>query len=479
MRFFISIFLLIVYIPVFSQPQLKNQDSLRVEELNRLGYEIRLTDPDQSIEYGQKAFNLASKINFKDGIAEAYRVIGIGNYYLGKSDTAIAKYLTSLSIYQQTHNLKGQAKIYNNIGNLYREIDYDKGLLYFKQALSLAKELDIKDLIAGSNLNIGNIYTRKKNYTLALRSYQESYRLFLEINNPIGITQCLHNQGVIYYNLHQAEKAKKLLLLANHKAKENELNNTVASINLTLTAIFIGQREYNKAEEYLIEGQAYAQIVKDTKLEQDYLKTYYELEAKRENYKQALFYLKQVYKQDSVDFKELVSRKFGLFEEQQKFLEKEKETLVLLERQKTNRVIYWATVLVLGLACVVISLLIMNVKKKAKTNKKLQELNDEISIHTRNLDQANHTLEATIEERTKDLQVKNRKLSEYSSHLSHEIRSPIATMKGLLVLEREKLIEDKELIKEVEKCVNDIDDKIMNINKMLHSSEYKGLSSES
>ena len=48
-------------------------------------------------------------------------------------------------------------------------------------------------------------------------------------------------------------------------------------------------------------------------------------------------------------------------------------------------------------------------------------------------------------------------------------------MKGLLILEQEKLIESEEFVDEVTKCVNEIDDKIININAVLHDLSTSGL----
>ena len=85
----------------------------------------------------------------------------------------------------------------------------------------------------------------------------------------------------------------------------------------------------------------------------------------------------------------------------------------------------------------------------AKLNpaQKLTELNEEVSRQKDNLNRVNHHLEEIIDERTKDLQVKNKKLSEYSSYLSHQIRGPIATLKGLLNLEKEGLVDEHECIR--------------------------------
>lgn len=134
--------------------------------------------------------------------------------------------------------------------------------------------------------------------------------------------------------------------------------------------------------------------------------------------------------------------------------------------------------MVLVLCVLVILLLIRSKKKAEKNNLKLRKLNEEISKQKENLNQINANLEDIITERTKDLINKNQKLSEYSSHLSHQIRGPVTTLKGLIMLAEDDLIEEKECIQQIGKCINDIDNKIMNINIALHDSSRQGLKDE-
>jgi signal transduction histidine kinase len=102
-------------------------------------------------------------------------------------------------------------------------------------------------------------------------------------------------------------------------------------------------------------------------------------------------------------------------------------------------------------------------------------LNEEVVKQKNNVDRINQQLEEIIVERTKDLIIKNQKLSEYSSHLSHQIRGPVATLKGLMMLVEDKLVESNEVAPQIKKCVDDIDEKIMNINEALHDSNKEGL----
>lgn len=455
-----------------------SEDTTKVIELNNLAFKNRLIDPEQTIQYANKALLLAKNLKYTSGIAEAYRVIGVGKYYLNQSESAIENYLTALTYFRQCKNLEGEAKVYNNIGNLYREIDNDKSLDNFEKSLKIAQKLNLKDLIAGLYLNLGTVYLRKENYSKALSHYEKSLIMFTELDNSVGIIQSQQNLGLIHFNLNQLSIAEKFLLEARKKAIENALNNSIASINLTLSAIYISQEKFERAEKAIEEGAFFSKLVKSPKLEYDFILTSYELEFKRKNYQRALFYLQQVYKQDSVTYKANVSDKISLLEVQHKQLEKEKENELNIARQKNTRILFWASSTIAVMAFFVIFLLIRNVRKSALTNKELNRLNLAISKQKDDLDQANQNLEEIIDDRTKDLKIKNKKLSEYSSHLSHQIRSPVATLKGLLLLEKDDLIESEEFVEQMGKCIYDLDDKIKNINENLNNPLKSSLISD-
>ncbi len=460
------------------QPKESPPDTNQVINLNKLGYNNRLVDAKQTIIYAERALLISTQLNYINGIAEAYRIKGIGKYYSNQNDSAIANYLHALNYFKQSKSLEGEAKVYNNIGNLYRDVDYDKALEYLDRSLKIADKLHNQELIASLYGNMGNIHQKKKKYTLALLAYQKSNALFDKLGNLTGLTQGLQNIGVAYYNLHELDKSEQYLLQAIKNAKENDLNGIVAASNLTLSSVYIASSRFVEAEKSINEGISYSKIVNDPKLQYDYLITSYELEDKRKNYPKALQYLKQVYKQDSLSYKNNESVKIDLLQEQSRQREKQIESDKTILQQKYTKTLFWASTIVAGLAFVVILLLINSVKRSAKTNKQLKRLNLEVSKQKEDLDKVNHNLEGIIEDRTKDLIIKNKKLSEYSSHLSHQIRGPIATLKGLILLEKDHLIEKDELMHQIQTCVYDIDDKIVNINETLNSENKESLFKE-
>ncbi|MDB4902660.1 MAG: Tetratricopeptide repeat protein [Mucilaginibacter sp.] len=451
------------------------QDTNEVVKLNTLGFKMRLTDPEQTVADAAKALVIAQKLEYTDGIGESYRVMGIGYYYLDQAKKAIDAYLIALNYFKLSKNIQSEAKVDNNIGNLYHDIDYDRALEFFQKSLVIATQLNDKQLTAALYLNIGTIYLHKKSLYKALQFYNKSESMFAVLKDSDNLVQCMQNKGVIYYSLNQFDIAKSLLLAANKRAKELDLNRPVASIDLTLADIYIAQNKFSEADKTIIEGIVFSKIIKNEKIQTDFKYTSYQLEVKRKNYEKALFILKDIYHQDSLRSAQGSSTQiFNLFKEQVNQQARQRENEIILQRQQYDRVKFWGVAIVAGLLLVLVGVLINNVKRKARTNIQLTNLNAEVSRQKDNLDRINHHLEEIIDERTKDLQIKNKKLSEYSSYLSHQIRGPIATLKGLLNLEKEGLVDQPECIKMMNKSVSEIDDKIIEMSDMLHDPGRAG-----
>ncbi len=475
-RYFTYLLFLMLALSVFtcSYADGVNIDSNTVIKLNKQGFGVRLTNPNQTIANGNKALSISQKINYKGGIAESYRVMGIGYYYLNQSVKAVDSYLNALNYFRQIGDLKGQGKVYNNIGNLYRNDDYDLSLEFFNKALTIAQRFKDKQLMANIYLNVGTVYYHKESFYQALNYYNKSNEIFSALKDTTNLVQCMENKGVIYFNLKQLDKAENLLLSANKEAKQLDLNEAVASINLTLAELYISQNKFTEAEKIIEEGVIFAQLIKSDKILRDFKYTSYQLEQKRKNFAVALQYLKEIYHADSAMYKQGTSTQINLMREQVTQQERQRENEMLIQRQQYDRVKFWGVVVLAGLLLGLVGVLVSNVKRKAQTNLQLTALNAEVSRQKDNLDRINHHLEEIIDERTKDLQVKNKKLSEYSSYLSHQIRGPIATLKGLMNLEKEGLVDQEECIKMMNKCVGEIDDRIIEMSDMLHDPRRVG-----
>lgn len=473
------LFLLLLFIPFTwvcaDTPVEGGQDTTQVDLLTKQGFKSRLNDYEETIKKAKQALELAQKLNYNKGIGESYRVLGLGEAYANHEAKAISNYLNALVYFKKAGDLLGQASVYNNIGNLYLTIDYDQALDYLQKGLKISQQLHDKSGIAKAYLNIGNVYMSKKNFSQSLDYYNKSRVLYDELkNDPVNYIFTLQNSGVIYDRLKQYDQAEKLLLQAHAMAKTQDMNNAIAVIDVTLTSIYIKIHKYDEARKFLDEGIAYAQETKDDKMEADFTYWAYQLEYHKKNYEKALNYMQTIYVRDSTIQVNMLATGLSQMKEQHDQQEKQKESELIIERQKNDRVKFWWAVSASGLLLIVIGLLFGNVKRKAKTNARLTELNSEVSRQKDNLDRINHHLEEIIDERTRDLQIKNKKLSEYSSYLSHQIRGPIATLKGLMNLEKEGLVDQQECINMMNKCVSDIDEKIIDMTDTLHDPKRTG-----
>ena len=444
------------------------RDTNLVIKLNKQGFGMRLTNPDQTVAVAGKALAVAQKLGYKEGIGESYRVMGVGNYYLEKPVKAIDDFLTALNYFKQINDLQSQGKVYNNIGNLYRYDDYDAALDFYQKGLVIAARLSDDHSKANLYLNIGNIYFYKNSFNQALDYYNKSDALFSALNDSVNMVQCMQNKGSVYFNLHRYDLADTFLSEANKRAKQLDMNYSVASTDLTRAELYMAENKFDDAEKTITEGITFSEIAKSEKVRSDLKHTGYELELRRKHYERAVAYLYDIYKQDSTTYLQSSSAQTTLVREQFTQQARQKENELLLQRQQYDRVKFWGLVVVTALLMALVGGLISNVKRKAKTNIRLTGLNAEVSRQKDNLDRINHHLEEIIDERTKDLQVKNKKLSEHSSYLSHQIRGPIATLKGLMNLEKEGLVDQPECIRMMNKCVGEIDDKIIEMSDMLH-----------
>lgn len=113
------------------------------------------------------------------------------------------------------------AKANNLLGILYyRKNDLMAALAYHKNALNLRTIINDRKGIAMSELNIGNIYTDLKKYSLAEDAYLKSLGINTELNQQKQVGNCLQNLGTLKTSLREYEVSKTYFTKAIENAKE-------------------------------------------------------------------------------------------------------------------------------------------------------------------------------------------------------------------------------------------------------------------
>lgn len=204
---------------------------------------------DSALVYTQKAVSILENNGIPDTtlLANAYQSLGIINKLLGKYEEALACYNKSENIYINQNKTNFLAYIYGNKANIYFiQQDYSKAEDYQNRALSIFLTDSVKHKVQLSLLynNLGNIYKKKNNYDLAIKSYHNSIRLY----KPRDINlSAFSNLGDCYNHLNMSDKAKLFYLKANHIAENNFGVNNIKTANIYLYyASFLSKQQENK-----------------------------------------------------------------------------------------------------------------------------------------------------------------------------------------------------------------------------------------
>lgn len=237
-------------------------DTNKVNILYRLSSEYYSVDPTKGIEYGNDALELAEDINWKDGIASAYKCLGVNYYCVSDYTQALDYYLKSLNIFEEIGNKRGMASNLGNIGLIYsNQSDYTKALEYYSKALKINEEIDNKRSMAINQSNIGLIYSNKSDFNKSLEYLLQSLNTFEEIGNKRGMASSLVNIGMIYSEQSEYNKALdyyfKALKIFEEIGNKRGMVSNLSYIGL----IYHNKSEYAKSLDYYLKALKLAEEI--------------------------------------------------------------------------------------------------------------------------------------------------------------------------------------------------------------------------
>ncbi len=224
-------------------------DTNKVKHLCQLTHECELSGEYQKgLSHGNAALELAYKLNFKKGIAQADN--NLGNIYLTRAcyTKALDFYLEALKYDEQIKNKTGITTRLSNIGIVYmEEANYPKALDYYFKALKIAEELCNKKLIEICQGNIGVVYQNQALFPRALEYYFKALAAAKEIKDDINITRWLGNIGVVYSTQENYSKSLEYYFKALKMAEELK-NKILIAIDVgNIGVAYNGQKNYSNA----------------------------------------------------------------------------------------------------------------------------------------------------------------------------------------------------------------------------------------
>ncbi len=331
------------------------------------------------------ANNYISIDNYKDA-ANSYYKAGLFCFEKNLNKKAIIYLKEAATLYGKDKDFKKVMKIYSNIGLIYSNLDeYDKSLLYFKQSLKIRKSIGNETDIASGLLDLAYILSVQQDYKNAILNILKALDMANKNQEPKLV--------LISYNM-----------LAENYQKAGNMQK--AAEYMDKFATYRQHYEKSQSKERVSEERikSVAEIsMKDAENRAKQL----ELELIRKNKEIAEDTLNRKIKarEDS-----LVIAEGKIALEQSKYEQAEKDRLLAESKSKAEkaqqRLIYAVGIAVITIILLVAFLLILNIRRRKRHNRQLQETNDEIEKQKRNIELKNNELTDAfnkIEEQNNDI----------------------------------------------------------------------------
>lgn len=463
-------------------------DSIFIDKLITLSTDYLKQNPELSRRIATYASEIAPEIKYPRGYARSLKLIGNSYWTEGAYELAQNYFLLCARQFEAIGDSLGVGQAYNNVGEVYKKMgNYEKALEY----LTLSVQLKRKDLMSQSVTynNIGELYIFLRNYPLAEQYCEQSLSLATKLNNEKTIAFAYNALGIINTKTKKYQKAIECFSKAEETAKRLGEIRLLIQIYQDFSDVYRELGLYEKAEKYLSLSMEMSSLIKVPDLVvESYLK-FYKLDSSRGHYAEAMKHLYQYTSlKDSVYSlakNEQIARLQMIYESENN--ERENRQLKAEKRfrdtqiQLRNQIIY-AISIGLIITGVMAWLLYSQRHKVLSVNKILQEKNSEIGTQklaiemqataliklNEELQELNKHLEQRIEERTQQLTIQNKRLTEYTFVNAHKLRGPVSSVLGLInLLDQNKREEFDTILNHLKTCGHELDIITKQISKNL------------
>ena len=384
----------------------------------------------KAIELYQKAYAVHEKNSDYTNMASMLNNIGAAYQRQSMSAIAIEYFLKSIKLAENIKNNGLVAISYGNIGIIYSDqSNHEKALEYFFKAVALQEKENSTDNTANSFSRIATEYLLIGDSTKAEQYFLKAKDYYGQLENNVGVATVLSNYSIMIrdyrknleYKL-QAQKIWDALSPENPIAIANTGNIGVAYLDIarydTLNIVKRGgiipvtkNELFGKASYYLTKAIDLSKRTGNTSYYAHFTGNLSELQELNKDYKKALLSFKEFYKLNDSLYSQESKNKIAAIESQKEIDIRNKEIenkSLQLENQNKK---LWLMIAAIAFLATTGGLFFYQSRTRKKTNTTLIQLNNE-------LDEAN--------------KVK----AKFFGILSHDLRSPVASLINFLQLQK-------------------------------------------
>jgi len=232
---------------------LKNDlpDSTRIKTLIELSSLNQYVDFARSREDSEQAIELAEKLDDRALKVLAYQRIGF--LLTSSGDYSAALKYDNISL-ENDIILKDSVKIsrdYNNIGNDYYDLgEYDDAFFYFTQSHRVATAVRDTFRMLVAYHNVGRVFKELGQYEVALDHLYLAKKMSEQQKDEEGIPYAYDEIGDVQLRKHEYDTALRTLGLALKLARRIHVNALEPKIHSKIASVYLGMGDFGKASAY-------------------------------------------------------------------------------------------------------------------------------------------------------------------------------------------------------------------------------------
>lgn len=393
------------------------------------------------------------------------------------------------------------------LGKYNSHYSFNSSLAYSFRALKAYEDADRKWHIANILGEIAGVYYNMEQFQIALGYFEREKAVFETIADSNGLATTYHSIAGTYQSMGQSQNALPYELFALNYFEKNGNNHQLRSVYLNLGLNYAGVKQYSKAVYYSARSvrmaeafQSRAYVLPEALKERGYIHFLIAIDSttvlhpdsllqtnRKANLELAIHYYRQsyaLYKQSNIVHIEILERlytalsragnykealwfyqQYGAVRDSQYSVKKQlqaaaqavkrEEELKIKQieinniqaiRKRDEQIFY---IIGISLLSVIIILILRNYNRNLRTNELLERTNKELEekkIKSENLALSLQESLIQKDELAAQLEKSAAMKSKFLANISHELRTPVTLLTGMLELMRDKNVSEKEAI---------------------------------
>jgi signal transduction histidine kinase len=320
-----------------------------------------------------------------------------------------------MNAFEKSGSKQGSASTYIQIGILHsKTANNEKALQSFEKALGIATSINDKKIAAIAHNNIGIVYSNMGLYKKALTAFVRAKNLSLITNTIPFVAEAYMNMGVAFRELNNYDSSNLSFNIALNYFIQSGNKEGIAKTYQGLGDLYIDEKEFDKARQFIGLSNSYAQGIRNNSILFDnYNLLVYISKSEGNNGEAFGYYDKLLLLKDSLFNAEKISSiervKSGYeLEKKQETIEELQEENNVKTRQRNSLIIAFG---IAALSLILLYFSILQIKRKRKL----------LLLH-----------KSVLENQKKELEELHLVKDKFFSILSHDLRSPMVNILGLL-----------------------------------------------